>query len=101
MMHRSPLTVHFHYSHLDTNMNKIAVLFFATLKDLAGERRVVLDIEDGLRVADLRSLLAVRYPRLAQAIGSALVSINREFAFDEDIVPSGAEVALFPPVSGG
>ena len=30
-----------------------------------------------------------------------LVSVNQEFAFDDDLVPESAEVALFPPVSGG
>jgi molybdopterin synthase catalytic subunit len=30
-----------------------------------------------------------------------LVSVNKEYGFDEDIIPDGAEVALFPPVSGG
>jgi molybdopterin synthase catalytic subunit len=30
-----------------------------------------------------------------------LISINKEYAFDEEIVPPGAEVAVFPPVSGG
>ena len=29
------------------------------------------------------------------------MSINREFALDEDLVPADAEVAFFPPVSGG
>ena len=32
---------------------------------------------------------------------NALVSINQEYAIDEDLVPDGAEVGLFPPVSGG
>ncbi len=82
-------------------MNKITVLFFATLKDLAGARQVELEVEAGSRVAELRAVLVERFPRLAQAMSSALVSINREFAFDEDTVPPGAEVALFPPVSGG
>jgi molybdopterin synthase catalytic subunit len=27
--------------------------------------------------------------------------VNKEFAFAEDVLPDGAEVALFPPVSGG
>ncbi len=82
-------------------MNNITILFFATLKDLAGARRMELEVEDGMRVAELKAQLVERLPRLAQAMSSALVSINREFAFDEDIVPAGAEVALFPPVSGG
>lgn len=34
-------------------------------------------------------------------MSSMLVSINHEFSQDEDPIPSGAEVALFPPVSGG
>jgi molybdopterin converting factor small subunit len=32
---------------------------------------------------------------------TVVVSINREFAFDESLVPAGSEVAMFPPVSGG
>ncbi len=82
-------------------MNNITILFFATLKDLAGARRMELEVEDSMRVAELKAQLVERLPRLGQAMNSALVSINREFAFDEDIVPAGAEVALFPPVSGG
>jgi len=34
-------------------------------------------------------------------MASTLVSVNREFAFDENVIPEGAEIALFPPVSGG
>jgi molybdopterin synthase catalytic subunit len=30
-----------------------------------------------------------------------LVAVNREYAFDDDIIPEGAEVGIFPPVSGG
>ena len=42
-----------------------------------------------------------RCPRLAPALPTALVSINREFAFAEDALHDGDEVGLFPPVSGG
>jgi len=38
---------------------------------------------------------------LQEALDSALVAVNHEFAFDEEIIPAGAEIALFPPVSGG
>jgi len=30
-----------------------------------------------------------------------LVAINKEYAFDQEEIPQGAEIALFPPVSGG
>ena len=29
------------------------------------------------------------------------LQINQAYAFDEEVIPDGAEVALFPPVSGG
>jgi molybdopterin synthase catalytic subunit len=32
---------------------------------------------------------------------TTLISVNKEYGFDEDVIPEGAEVALFPPVSGG
>ncbi len=32
---------------------------------------------------------------------TAIVAVNQEFAFDTDLIPDNAEVAIFPPVSGG
>ena len=79
----------------------VTILFFATLKQRAGCERLELDLKDGASVSELKDLLAVRLPELQPALPSALVSINREFAFATDTVPAGAEVGLFPPVSGG
>lgn len=82
-------------------MNLIKVLLFASLKERAGVSSIDLEIPDEASVKDLKSVLADQYPGLAPALDSALVSLNREFAFDEDLVPSQAEAAIFPPVSGG
>jgi MoaE-MoaD fusion protein len=82
-------------------MNSIRVLLFASLKERAGVNSLTLEIPDDARVQDLKLLLAEKYPNLAPALDSALVSLNREFAFDEDPIPPLAEAALFPPVSGG
>ena len=79
----------------------VSILFFATLKQRAGCERMELDLPDGATVSELKNLLALRLPDLQLALPSALVSINREFAFATDPVPAGAEVGLFPPVSGG
>lgn len=84
-----------------SGMNQITVLFFATLKERAGARKVRLEIPPGARVSDLKARLPLEYPGLAEMTGSMLVSVNKEFAFDEDEIPAGAEVAVFPPVSGG
>jgi molybdopterin converting factor small subunit len=32
---------------------------------------------------------------------SVLITINREYAFDDAVIPIDAEMAMFPPVSGG
>ena len=82
-------------------MNQITVLFFASLKELTGSRQVEIELPGGATIGDLKALLVERFPRLEPAMGSALVSVDREFAFDEDLISQGGEVALFPPVSGG
>lgn len=80
---------------------KVTVLFFASLKERVGITSTTLEIPQGARVADLKAILLERFPALAGASGSIIISVNREFAFDSDPVADGAEVGLFPPVSGG
>ncbi len=79
----------------------VRVLYFATLRDLAGAKEEQVGVPDGSTVADLKGLLTKKHPDLALARTSMLVSINREFAFEEDTLHDGDEVAIFPPVSGG
>jgi molybdopterin converting factor subunit 1 len=82
-------------------MNQIKVFFFAAMKDKVGIKQIVLSLPDPLRVVDLRSWLADEYPQARETILKCLVAVNKNFAFDQDLVPSDAEVAFFPPVSGG
>jgi len=80
---------------------EIRVLFFATLKDRAGADRLGLTLPEGATVAEFKEQLAADVPALAVALPTALVSVNHEYAFAEDTLKDGDEVALFPPVSGG
>ena len=82
-------------------MNHITVLFFATLRDRAGIKSIEMDIPLETTVQGLKDLLVEAYPNLQGTMDSVVLSVNREFAFDESIVTENAEVALFPPVSGG
>ncbi|MFH1183907.1 MAG: molybdopterin converting factor subunit 1 [Chloroflexota bacterium] len=82
-------------------MNRIKVLFFATLRQRAGMKALELEIPDDLDVQGLRSQLSRDYPELRESLKTVVVAINREFAFDEAVIPANGEVALFPPVSGG
>ena len=82
-------------------MNQITTLFFATLRDRVGSKSIQLQIPRDLSVADFKILLTEKYPGLAGLMDHTLISINHEYVFDEAVIPENAEIALFPPVSGG
>jgi len=82
-------------------MNRIKLLFFATLRDRAGTKSMELDVPDDLTVQGLKDKMATEYPNLKESMKSVLITINREYAFDEAVIPQDAEMAMFPPVSGG
>lgn len=81
---------------------QIRILFFATLKDITGEKRLTLDItKNKVTLVDVRQALIDRFPHAEANLKVALTSINEEYAFAEDTVNAGDEIAFFPPVSGG
>ena len=82
-------------------MNRIKLLFFATLRDRAGARTMELDIPADLTVQGLKDKISAEYPNLRDSMSSVLITINREYAFDEAVIPPNAELAMVPPVSGG
>ena len=82
-------------------MNHVKLLFFATIRDRAGTKSMELDVADDLTIQGLKEKLSVDYPNLKESLKSVLITINREYAFDEAVIPQNAEVAMFPPVSGG
>lgn len=81
---------------------QINVLFFATIRDLVGQKRLTLDLPDEIKtVKQVRQELMDRYPAITDNLKVALVAINEEFAFNNDAITDGDEIAFFPPVSGG
>ena len=82
-------------------MNRVKLLFFATIRDRAGARSLEMDIPDDMTVQGLKDKLASDMPTLKESMSSVLITIDREYAFDEAIVPPNAEIGMFPPVSGG
>jgi molybdopterin synthase catalytic subunit len=83
-------------------MMRINILLFANLKDLAGTNRLVVEVPgDGATVADVRQAVSALHPHLAENLAAAITAVNQEYAFPEDAVADGDEVAFFPPVSGG
>jgi len=82
-------------------MNRVKLLFFATLRDRAGTKSFELDIPTDLTVQGLKDKISNEFPNLKESMSSVLITINREYAFDDAVIPPHAELAMFPPVSGG
>ena len=82
-------------------MNHVKLLFFATIRERAGTKTLELDIPDTMTIQELKNKLASDMPNLKESLKSVLITINREYAFDEAVVPVNAEIGMFPPVSGG
>jgi molybdopterin converting factor subunit 1 len=82
-------------------MKNITVLFFATLRDRANVGSFVMEIPSQTTVAHLRELLEKKFLSFSGLAKHSIVAVNREYVFDDFGIPEGAEVALFPAVSGG
>jgi len=82
-------------------MNQVKILLFASLRDYVGAKNIELELATGTTIAELKELLVKTYPKLSPARNSMMAAVNREYAADEQPVPLNAEIAFFPPVSGG
>lgn len=82
-------------------MNKVKIYLFATLRDYTGKKVIEMEIPAGMTIAGLKAQMVKEYPKLAPVQESVMAAINREYASDEQILPLDAEIAFFPPVSGG
>lgn len=81
---------------------KIKVLLFATLKDLTGHSSLRINlIGETATVENVREALGELHPQLRANLKAAIAAVNQEYAFAQDVVRDGDEVAFFPPVSGG
>jgi len=81
----------------------ITVRYFASLREALGSSET-LPAADGLTLGALRDALIARGGRHAEALarGRALrCALNQVMADETAVVPPGAEVAFFPPVTGG
>lgn len=82
---------------------KIQLRYFASIREAIGSGSETLDTAAGT-LATLRDELIARGGAHAEALarGRAVrVSINQTMADESAVLTDGAEVAFFPPVTGG
>ncbi len=80
---------------------RIIVKFFASYKELVKTNMAEIDIPSPSTVSQFKQLLIQEFPTLELSMANAIISVNRKFSFDEDLIVEGNEIAIFPPVSGG
>ncbi|MEO6811026.1 MAG: MoaD/ThiS family protein [Isosphaeraceae bacterium] len=80
---------------------RVTLRLFALARERVGQPEVELDLPEAAKVADLRRVLADAYPELAGIAPSLLIAVASEYADNDRDLSPGAELAAFPPVSGG
>ena len=80
-------------------MSAVTVLYFASMRDVAGVSSEMVETDAG----DLRALYGELQSRHGFPLGvdRLRVAVDGEFAGWDDVVRGGSEVAFIPPVSGG
>jgi sulfur-carrier protein len=82
---------------------KITVRYFASLREALGGGET-LDIAAGDNVASVRDALLRRSPVHAEALDrkrALRCALNQTLCDESAVLAQGAEVAFFPPVTGG
>jgi len=80
---------------------KIRIKLFASVREIIGQKELILEVPDGMTASALPQQLAAQYPRLRTLVSFLKVAVNQEYADGERVLAEGDEVALLPPVSGG
>ncbi len=81
----------------------VKIRYFASIRESLGSAEAI-ELPADTTVAQLRELLIKRSPKHASALahGKALrCALNQALCDESDVVGEGAEVAFFPPVTGG
>lgn len=79
----------------------VQVKLFAAARQAVGEPAIEIELREPATVADLRAQLVDRYPALAPWQSHLLFAVDQQYAADTQALDAQAEVACFPPVSGG
>lgn len=80
---------------------KIQIKLFAAARELSDRGEIEMEVDDGIQVGELKIKISGKYPKLKDLILRSAVSLNREFATDDNVICEHDEIALIPPVSGG
>ena len=86
-------------------MNKVTVLFFASLKDKLGTDRIEFDMSQSeISISELIHQLKLKGEVWQESFESPqlMMAVNHDMVQQDDkLIKGGDEIAFFPPVTGG
>lgn len=79
---------------------QIEILVFGRAKELMGDYRIMMEVEDQISLESFKLLLLERYPALG-SLSNFSIALNEIYALPGDRLQDADVVAIIPPVSGG
>lgn len=80
---------------------EVIVKFFASARDIVGEKNLTIELDRESKVDDLMKHLYDRYPELENMKEQLLISVNKDRTNKDEPLKDGDEIAVMPPVTGG
>ena len=80
---------------------KIKVKLFAVARQAVNQDSLEIKLTDGATITELKTELVNQFPQFESMREHLLVAVDAEYAKEDQVLLSGSEVALIPPVSGG
>jgi sulfur-carrier protein len=77
------------------------VLIFSHLADVAGTKRMMLDVPDGTTVDGVLDVICAQYPAIVSHRRTLAVAVDERYCSRSTLLHDGCTLALIPPVSGG
>src|SRR5579883_3302667 len=79
----------------------IRMRYFASFREITGQNEEILTLPAGASVADARTFLITRYPRLQAIMERSACAVNHGYVSPDTALHDGNEVVFIPPVGGG
>lgn len=80
---------------------KIRIRYFASLREITGQNEELLTVGEQTSIADIRTQLTTRYPRLQPVLQHSLCALNRGYVEAGTVLHEGDELVFIPPMGGG
>ncbi len=79
----------------------LSVKLFASLRQAMNSDEIKIDIDNGITVLQIKTILLETFPNLKKSNIPFFVAINHKYTTNSDVIDTNDDIALIPPVSGG